>query len=180
MMTLPLNPYLSQWAHMLFSGLSAHVAHDHMIFSSVQFSHIWLFGTPWTAARQASVSISNSWNLLKLVHWVSDAIQSFHPLLSPSPPTFNLSQHQGLFKWVSSSHQVAKVLELQLQHQSFQWTLRTDLLYDGLVGSPCSPRDSQESSPTPEIKSINSSVLSFLYNPTLTSIHDHWIAHSID
>ena len=55
------------------------------------------------------------------IHWVSDAIQPSHPLLSPSPPAFNLSQHQGLFKWVSSSHQVAKVLELQLQHQSFQW-----------------------------------------------------------
>ena len=62
------------------------------------------------------------------VHWVSDAIQSHHPLSSPSPPAFNHSQHQGLFKWVSSSHQVAKVLEFQLQHQSFQWTLRTDLL----------------------------------------------------
>ena len=62
------------------------------------------------------------------VHWVSDAIQPSHPLSSPSPPAFNLSQHRGLFKWVSSSHQVAKVLELQLQHQSFQWTPRTDLL----------------------------------------------------
>ena len=62
------------------------------------------------------------------VHWVSDAIQSSHPLLSPSPPAFNLSQHQGLFKWVSSSHQVAKVLEFQLQYQSFQWTPRTDLI----------------------------------------------------
>ena len=56
------------------------------------------------------------------VHWV--AVQPSHPLSSPSPPAFNLSQHQGLFKWVSSSHQVAKVLEFQLQHQSFQWTLR--------------------------------------------------------
>ena len=62
------------------------------------------------------------------VHRVSDAIQPFHPLSSPSPPAFNLSQHQGLFQWVSSLHQVAKVLEFQLQHQSFQWTLRTDLL----------------------------------------------------
>ena len=65
------------------------------------------------------------------VHWVSDAIQLYHPLSSPSPPAFNLSQHQGLFKRVSSSHQVAKVLELQLQHQSFQWLFRTDL---GLIG----------------------------------------------
>ena len=62
------------------------------------------------------------------VHWVSDAIQPSHPLSSPSPPAFNLSQHQGLFSWVNSSHQVAKVLELQLQHQSFQWIFRTDFL----------------------------------------------------
>ena len=66
------------------------------------------------------------------VHWVGDAIQPSHPLSSPSPPALNLSQHQGLFQWVSSSHQVAKVLEFQLQHQSFQWTFRTDLLQDGL------------------------------------------------
>ena len=109
-----------------------------------------------------------------LVHQVSDAIQPSHPLSSPSPPALNLSQHQGLFNWVSSLHQVAKVLELQVQHQSFQWKPRTDLLWDGLVGSPCSPRDSQESSPTPHFKSISSSVLSFLYSPTLTSIHDYW------
>ena len=79
------------------------------------------------------------------VHWVSDAIQAYHPLSSPSLPAFHLSQ-QGLFQWVSSSHQIAKVLEFQLQHQSFQWTPRTDLLQNGLVGSPRSPRDSQESS----------------------------------
>ena len=62
------------------------------------------------------------------VHWVGDAIQTSHPLSCPSPPAFNFSQHQGLFQWVSSSHQVAKVLEFQLQHQSFQWTFRTDFL----------------------------------------------------
>ena len=62
------------------------------------------------------------------VHWVSDAIQPSYPLSSPSPPVLNISQHQGLFKWVSSSHQVAKVLEFQLQHQSFQWIFRTDFL----------------------------------------------------
>ena len=61
-------------------------------------------------------------------HWVGDAIQPSHPLLSPSPPAFNLSQHQGLFQWVSSLHQVAKVLEFQLQHQSLQWIFRTDFL----------------------------------------------------
>ena len=111
------------------------------------------------------------------VYWVSDAIQPSLPLSSPSPPALYLSQHQGLFKWVSSSHQVVKVLEFQLQHQSFQWTLRMDLILDGFVGSPCSPRDSQESSPTPQFKSINSSVLSFLYSPALTSIQDYWKNH---
>ena len=97
------------------------------------------------------------------VHRVRDAIQTSHPLSSPSPPAPNPSQHQSLFQWVNTSHEVAKVLEFQLQHQSFQWTPRADLLQNGLVGSPCSPRDSQESSPTPQFKSINSSALSFLY-----------------
>ena len=64
------------------------------------------------------------------VHQVGDVIQPSHPLSSPSPPAFSLSQHQGLFQWISSSHQVAKVLELQ--HQSFQWLFRTDFLSDWL------------------------------------------------
>ena len=114
------------------------------------------------------------------VHQVGDAIQPTHHLSSPSPPAPNPSQHQSLFQRVNSSHEVAKVLEFQLQHQSFKLTPGTDLLYDGLVGSPCSPRDSQESSPTPQFKSINSSTLSFLHSPTLTSIHDHWKNHSLD
>ena len=96
------------------------------------------------------------------VHRVSDAIQPSHPLSSPFLPAPNPSQHQSLFQWVNSSHQVVKVLEFQLYHHSFQRTSRTNLLQNGLVGSPCSPRDSQESSPTPQFKSINSSVLSFL------------------
>ena len=83
------------------------------------------------------------------VHRVGDAIQPFHPLSPLSSTAFNFSQHQGLFQWVSSLHQMARVLELQLQHQSFQWIFRTDLLEDGLVGSPCCPRNSQESSPAP-------------------------------
>ena len=62
------------------------------------------------------------------VHWVSEAIQPSHPLLPSSPPAFDLSQHQGLFQWVSSLNQVARVLELQLQHQSFQWIFRVDIL----------------------------------------------------
>ena len=113
-------------------------------------------------------------------HWVSDAIQPSHPLSFPSPAAFNLSQHQGLFKWVSSLHQVAKILEFQLQHQSSQWIFRTEFFEDGLVGSACSPRNSQESSPTPQFKSINSLALSFLYSPTFTSIHDYWKNHSFD
>ena len=96
------------------------------------------------------------------VHWVGDAIQPSHTLPSPSPPTFNLSQHQGLFRWVTSSHQVANVLEFQLQHQSFQWIFRTDFIYDWLVGSLCSSRGSQESSSTSQFKSISSSVLNFI------------------
>ena len=98
-------------------------------FSSVQsFSHVQLIATPWTAARQASLSITNSWSPPKpipLSRWCHPAISSS---VAPSPPALNLSQHQDLFKWVSSSHQVAKVLEFQLQHQSFQWTPRTDFL----------------------------------------------------
>ena len=68
------------------------------------------------------------------VHWVGDAIQPSHPLSSPSPPALNLSQHQGLFTWVSSLHQVTKVLEFQLQHQCFQWKIRTDWSPLGLTG----------------------------------------------
>ena len=98
------------------------------------------------------------------VHRVGDAIQPLHPLLSPS--AFNLSQLHGLFHRVSSLHQLAKGLAFQLQHQSLQWLFRTDR-------SPCSPRDSQESSPTPQFNSINSLALSFLYSPTLTSIFDY-------
>ena len=114
------------------------------------------------------------------VHGVSDAIQPSHLLSSPFPPASNLSQHQSLFKWVSSLHQVAKVLQFQLQHQSFLWIFRVDFLQDWLVWSPCSPSNSQESSPTPQFKSINSSALSFLHSPTLTSIHDHRKNHSFD
>ena len=114
------------------------------------------------------------------VHRVSDAIQSSHPLSSPVPPDFNLFQHQGLFQGVSFSHQVAEVLEFQLQHQSFQLIFRTDYLVDELVGSASCPRNSQESSTTPQSKTINSSALSFLYNPILTFIHDCWKNHSLD
>ena len=77
------------------------------------------------------------------VHWVGDAIQPSHLLLLPSPPALSLSQHQGLFQWVSSLHEVAKILAHQ--HQSFQWMFRVDFFWDWQVWFPCSPRDSQES-----------------------------------
>ena len=85
-------------------------------------------------------------------------------LLPPIPPSIRVFSNE--------STEVAKVLEFQLQHYSLQRNPRADLLQNGLVGSPCSPRDSQESSPTPQFKSINTSALSLLHSPTLTSIHD--------
>ena len=102
--------------------------------SSVQFSHSVMSDSLQPHKSQHALPVHHQLPEFTRthVHWVSDTIQqrldgTIYPLLSPSPPTFNLSQHQGLFQWVSSSHQVAKVLEFQLQHQSFQWTLRTDL-----------------------------------------------------
>ena len=89
------------------------------------------------------------------VHRVGDAIQPSHPLSYPFPPAPNPSQHQSLFQWVGSSRQVTKVLELQLQHLPFHWIFRTDFLYNWLLWSPCSPRDSEQSSPTPRFKRIN-------------------------
>ena len=107
------------------------------------------------------------------VDWVNDAIQPSHPLLFPSPPAFYISQHQVLFQCVGFLHQMAKVLGLQLQQQSFQWIFRVDFLWDWLIWSPCCPRDSQES-PAQQFKSFNSLVLSLLYGPASTSVYDYW------
>ena len=106
------------------------------------------------------------------VHWFGDAVQPSHPLSSPSPPALNLSQPSGSFQMsqlFASGGQSITVLALTsvLPMNTQDW-------------SPCSPGDSQESSPTPQFKSINSSVLSFLYSPTLTSIRDYWKNHSLD
>ena len=127
------------------------------------------------------------------VHRVGDAIQPSHPLSSPSPPAPNSSQHQGLFQWINSSHEVAKVLEFPsfkvfpalasfLPKKSQGWSLSETgwISFRDWLDFRDSPRDSQESSPTPQFKSINSSVLSFLHSPILTSIHDHWKNHSLD
>ena len=144
---------------------------------SVQFSHwvlsdsLWPHGLQHTRLPYPSPTPRACSNLGPLSRWC-------HPTISSSVVSFslafNLSQHQGLFQWVSSSHQLAKVLEFQLQHQSFQWIFRTDFFQDWLVWSPPCKRDSQESSPTTQFKRIKSLVFSLLYGPTLTSIHDYW------
>ena len=139
-------------------------------FSSIQsLSHVQFFATTWTAAHQASLSITNSWNLLKLMS-IKSVMPSNHlilycPLLLP--PSILPSNR------VYSSKSVHHIRWPKYCSFSFQWIFRTDFLYNWLVTSPCSPRDSQESSPTPQFKSIDSSALSFLYSPTLTSIQDY-------
>ena len=147
--------------------------------SSVQcLSCVLHYETPWCSTPGFPVHNQLQDLAQAHVHQVGDAIQPPHAMSSPSPHAFNLSQHQCLFKWVSSLHQVPRVL--QFQHQSFQWIFRTDFLLDGLVGSSCTPRNAQDFSLTPQFKSISSSALSFLYNPTLTSIQDCWKNHSLD
>ena len=153
--------------------------HESAIRSDQSLSPVRLFATPRIEARQASLSIINSRSSLRLT-CITSVMPSSHRilcrpllLLPPIPPSISL------FQSVSSLHEVAKVLKFPLQHHSLQRNPRADL-QNGLVGSPCSPRDSQESSPTPQFKSINSSALSFLHSPTLTSIHDHWKNHNLD
>ena len=142
------------------------------------------------SATQASPTLCNpmDWSTTRLpvlhylpqfaqthVHWVDDVIQPSHPRSHPSPPALQSFPASGsLLQWVGSSHQVAKVLELQLQHQSSQWIFRVDLLRIDWLDLLDVQGDSQESSPTPQFKSISSLVLSLLYGPTLTSIHDYW------
>ena len=146
-------------------------------FSSVQLlSRVWLFVTPWTAPHQASLSISNSRSLLKLMS--IELMMPFNhlilcrPLLLP-PRIFPSIR---VFPNESALH----IRWPKYWSCSFSISPSNDLLQDGLVGSPCSPRDSQESSPTPQFKSIESLALRFLYSPTLTSVHDYWENHSFD
>ena len=110
------------------------------------------------------------------VHWVEDTIQPSCPL----PLLLLPSIFPSLLQWIISLCQMAKVLELQLQHQSFQLIFGVDSLQDWLVWSLCSPRDSQESSPTSQFKNINFLMLSFLYIPTVTFVHDNWKNHILD
>ena len=114
------------------------------------------------------------------VHWVGDAIQPSHPLLSPSPPIINLSPYQGLFKWVSftsggqsiGASASASVLPMNIQGRFPFGLTGLEIKY------PCGPRNSQEFSPAPQFKSVNSSALSLLYGPTCTSVHDYWKKHN--
>ena len=149
--------------------------------SSAQFSHSVMSDSAilWTAARQASLSITNSWSLLKLMSiesvMPSNHLIFCHPLLllpSIFPSIRVFSNKSALcIRWP--------------KYWSFSFSISPSNEYSGLISfrmdlSPCSPRDSQESSPIPQFKSINSLVLSFLYSPSLTFIHDYWKKHSFD
>ena len=107
------------------------------------------------------------------VHQVGDAIQPSHPLLSPTPPAPSPPSIRVFSNELTLRMRWPKYWSFSFMHHSLQRNPRADLLQNGLVGSPCSPRDSQESSPTPQFKRINTSALSFLHSPTFTSIHDH-------
>ena len=127
--------------------------------NSVQFSHSVVSDSFWPhEPKHARPPCPSS--TLRVYPNSCPLSQWCHPTVSPSGVPFcsgpNPSQHQSLFQWVNSSHEVAKVLEFQLWHHSFQRNPRVDLLQNGFVGSPCSPRNSQESSPRPQFKSINS------------------------
>ena len=135
---------------------------------------------PWTAAPQAFLAFNISHSLLKLMS-IELVMPSNHLilccplLLLPSifPSIRVISNESALYiRWPK--------LEFQLQHQSFQWIFRVDVLYDWLVWSPCFPRDFQESSPVPQFESVSSSALCFLHCPALTFVHDYWKDYSLD
>ena len=169
--------------HHLAFPIPAHTIHPATGYNSVQFSRsVMSYSLQPNGLQHARLrgpsptprACSNSCPSSRWCHpTISSPVISFCSCLQsfPASGSFPMSQ---LFAWGGQS------IGVWLWHQSFQWTLRTYLLYDGLVGSPRSPRDSQESSPTPQFKSINSSVLSFLCSPTLTSIHDYWKKHGFD
>ena len=146
-------------------------------------SRVWLFTTPWTAAHQASLSITNSRSLLKLftqtVYSNCPSSQWCHPTISSSVIPF--SSHLQSFL-ASGSFQMSQLFTSGGQSigVSASASVLPMNIQDWLVWSPCGPQDSQESSPTPQFKSINSLALSFLYSPTLTSIHDYWKNHSFN
>ena len=149
-------------------------------FSAQSLSCIWLFVMPWAAARQASLSITNSQSLFKLMS-IESVMPSNHLILC-RPLLLLPSIFPSIMVFSNES-----VLRMRWpKYWSFSFSISPSNEHPGLIffnwlfWSPWSPRDSQESSPTPQFKSINSSALSFLYSPTLTSIHDHWKNHSLD
>ena len=148
--------------------------------SSVQsLSRVWLFVTPWTPACQASLSIIIFRSLFKLMS-IESVMPCNHFILCHSlllPPSIFPSIRVFSSEFASGGQSIGVSASTSVLPMNIQ---RTDFLLDGLVGSPCSPRDSQESSPTPQFKSINSLALSFLYSPTLTSIYDHRKKHSFN
>ena len=150
-------------------------------FSSVQFSHKWCL-TLWHPMNRSIPGLPVHHQLPEFtqthIHRIGDAIQPSHPLSSPSPPAFNLSQRQGLFKWVSSSHQVAKVLEFQLKHQSFQWHQDwSPLGWTGWIYLQSKGLSRVFSNTTVQKHQFFDTQL--VYSPNLTSIHDYWKNNSL-
>ena len=145
---------------------------------SVQLlSHVRLFVTPWTAAYQAYLSITNSQNLLKLMS--TESVMPSNPLILCHPLLFPPSIFPSIKVFSSESvlHIRWPIIGVSASASVFPINLQTDFLQDGLIGSPCSP-GILKSFPTPQFKSINSLALTFLYTLTLTSIHDDWKNHS--
>ena len=148
-----------------------------------QFSHSVVSDSLWPHERQhtrppcPSPTPGVYSNSCPLSQWWYSTISSSVVPFSSCPQSCPASGFFQLSQLFASGGQSTGV---QLQHQSFQWIFRTDFLQEGLVGSPCCPRDSRESSPTTQFKIINSLVLSFLHRPVLTSIYDHWKNHSLD
>ena len=164
---------ISQWIYFQFFKFQ---------FSSVQLlSCIWLCVTPWTTARQASQSTTNSQSPPKPMS-IESVMPSNHHILCH--PLFLLS---SIFPRIRVFSNESALRIRGPKYWSFSFNISPSNEHPGLISfrmdrfrSPCSPRDPQESSPTPQFKSINSSALSFLYSPALTSIHEHWKNHSLD
>ena len=176
------HSFLSHIAQCRSSSLSASIlAGLGCSFGSVQLlSCVWFSETRWTAARQASLSVTNSRSSprpMSIEWWCHPTISSSVVPFASCPQSFPAS---GSFQMSQPFPSGGQSIGVSASTSVLPMSIQDWLPLDGLVGSPCSPRDSQESSPTPQFKSINSSVLSFLYDPTLTSIHDYWKNHSFD
>ena len=150
-------------------------------FSSVQsLSHVQLFATPWTTARQSSLSKTNSWSVFKLMS--IDSVMTSNHLIFCCPLLLRSSTFPSIRVFSNES-----ALHIRWpKYWSFSFNIGPSNEYSGLISFRIDwfdlfcPRDSQESSPTPQFKSIHSSALSFLHRPTLTSIHDYWKNHGFD